>query len=136
MHELQEKTYLPMIYYIYGGICVLSSFITPIILIRSISNTNSYVSESIMWTTAIGTLITSIFLSLCMIYAGYSIASQRNRTFVLVNSIVLCFVFPIGTVIGLYTISKMNKRGTLTLGNIRNAKQQNKNVDNTSASSW
>ena len=45
----------------------------------------------------------------CVIYAGRCLRSRRNRTFALVVAAIMCLGFPVGTVLGVFTLVVLSK---------------------------
>lgn len=56
--------------------------------------------------TLIGGAVFVIFqaVAVCLLLTGRFLQSHRNHTFCLVIAVIICFSFPIGTVLGVFTI--------------------------------
>ena len=117
MNELQRKLKtLGVFYYIVGVLGIPACLIAPIIMLKSGAFEKIGPGlKHIYLFCLIGAGIGSLAIVACILITGYGLRHQRWRTFCFVISILLCFSFPIGTIMGVLGLILLTKPETKKL---------------------
>jgi hypothetical protein len=100
---------LSKVYYFLGILCLPASFITPWIIQGVIKDESvPFPASAILTGLSILILLTSIGISICILFVAQSIDKKRNYNFCVVISSLLCLSIPVGTAIGIWALILLN----------------------------
>lgn len=110
MQDISKKLkILSKMYYVLGWLCVPASFIAPVVIILSIrSDQPPFPVPVILTAIAVLTLLASLAMAGCMLFAARAIKNRKHRMFSMVVAAILCFSVPIGTIIGIFALLVLN----------------------------
>ena len=111
MNDTVDMKRLALAYYVVGALCVLASVIAPALLLRSLSTSASQMRQMIIF-ASLGGLAASLAMSGCLVATGVLLQKQQATTFCRIVSIVLCFAFPVGTILGMLTLRALRNDTT------------------------
>lgn len=117
--DLEQLRLLAIFHYVFGGLVALMSLIpTFYLLIGAALASGVFVSDAtatpdrqaarfvggIFVAVASVVLLFSLVFAALVVKAGRNLARQRGYTFALVIAALCCFLMPIGTVLGIFTL--------------------------------
>ena len=104
---------LSVTYYTLGALCIPASFIAPAAILTGVMNGTDIppppAAHILLIVVAVVSLLCSLVMSGCLLYAGHALARYKARTFIFVVAVMLCLSVPIGTIIGLFTLGVLGK---------------------------
>jgi len=104
---------LSVTYYVLGVLCIPASFLVPVVMWTGVLNDQQIppppAARAILVAFALASLLCSLAMSACILYAGHALAMHKARTFIIVVASLLCLSVPIGTVIGVLTLIVLTK---------------------------
>lgn len=113
---------LSIFHYVLAGVTALASLL-PIfhlilgigILTGAIDSSESEGAEGLRWMGGVFAAFAAVLilfgmgLAYCMFRAGRAIVQRRSRTFCMIVACVMCLWFPLGTVLGVFTIVVLSR---------------------------
>jgi len=104
---------LSVTYYILGALCIPASLVAPMAIWAGALNDQQIPpppeARAILVAVALSSLLGSLAMSACILYAGHALAKHKDRTFLIVVASLVCLSVPIGTVIGVLTLLVLTK---------------------------
>jgi hypothetical protein len=112
MNDIEKKlNTISTLYFVLAVLCIPASFIVPAVMSHSASSATPQ-ARAVMMIIAGFCLISSFILTGCIALVGHAIRKRRWWTFCFVVSILMLPSFPLGTVLGIFSLLTLNKAET------------------------